>query len=226
MGRKVFSGTILEDKVIGNNLSLKTSKIIREEVTVDGVFTIYCKVQNMHLPLSEASSFMETLPLHGDGGKTYKLLPYHPTLTEASQIEWIEQSKYKCKMCNKLVNRKKMKQHIGSHIVKGGMTNVCGFCGVEGNVKCKVNIVSGSGRGKNTSDVPNSSCGLFETVSITYGAKTSSRSPCTNRPIHCLICRCIEWSYNMFYHYQTYHSDYPGDDWTLCNEEEMAMEKL
>ena len=46
---KVFSGTILEGKVIGNNLSLKTSKVTREEVTVDVVFTVYCKIQNMLL---------------------------------------------------------------------------------------------------------------------------------------------------------------------------------
>ena len=165
---------------------MKTSKVTREEVTVDGVFTIYCKIQNMLLPLSEASSLMETLPTHGHGGKTYKLLPYHPTLTGASQIERIGQRKYKCKLCNTLVHRKKMRQHIDSHIVKDSMTNVCEFCGVEGNAKGEVNIVSESGRGKSTSEVPNSSCDLFESFSITSVAKRSNRSPCTARPLPCL----------------------------------------
>ena len=57
-GKEVFSGTILEGKVIGSNLSLVASKATREEITVDRAFTIYCKIQNM-------------------------LLPYHSTLTEA-----------------------------------------------------------------------------------------------------------------------------------------------
>ena len=86
----------------------------------------------MLLSLSEASSLFELLPLYEANSKTYKLLPYHSTLTEASHIEQTEQTTFKCKLCNKPMGRKKMRQHIGSHILKDNLENVCGFCGVQG----------------------------------------------------------------------------------------------
>ena len=76
MGKKVFTEVVLEGKVMGNDLALKVSKSIREEITVDGTFAIYCKIQNMLLSLSETSSLFGLLPLYEANSKTYKLLPH------------------------------------------------------------------------------------------------------------------------------------------------------
>ena len=70
VGKKVFTGVVLEGKVMGNDLTLEVSKRTREEITVDGTFAIYCKIQNMLLSLSEASSLFGLLPLYEANSKT------------------------------------------------------------------------------------------------------------------------------------------------------------
>ena len=40
VGKKVFTGVVLEGKVMGNDLALKVSKSIPGEITVDGTFAI------------------------------------------------------------------------------------------------------------------------------------------------------------------------------------------
>ena len=223
VGKKVFTGVVLEGKAMGNDLALKVSKRIREEITVGGTFAICCKIQNMLLSLSEASSLFVLLPLYEANSKTYKLLPYHAALTEASHIEQTEQGTFKCKLCNKPMGRKKMRQHIGSHILKDNLENVCGFCGVQG---CDIDISCGSGRGKTVSEVPQSRCDFYEKFSIKAAANGSKRSPCTNRPIHCPVCTRVVWFYNMSFHYQPNHPDCPRNTWLINDDEKISMQKL
>ena len=222
MGKKVFTGVVLEGKVMGNDLALEVSKSIREEITVDGTFAIYCKIQNVLLLLSEASSLFGLLPLYEANSKTYNLLPSHATLTEASHIEQTEQSTFKCKLCNKPMGRKNMRQHIGSHILKDNLENVCGFCGGQG---CDIDISCGSGRGKTVSEVPQSRCDFYEKFSIKAAANGSKRSPCTNRPIHCPVCTRVVWFY-MSFHYRSNHPDYPRNTWLRNDDEKISMQKL
>ena len=57
-----------------------------------------------------------------------------------------------------------MRWHIGSHILKDNLENVCGFCGVQG---CDIDISCGSGRGKTVSEVPQSRCDFYEKLQQT-----------------------------------------------------------
>ena len=121
------------------------------------------------------------------------------------------------------MGRKKMRQHIGSHILKENLENVCGFCGVQG---CDIDISCGSGRGKSISEVPQSRCDFYEKFSIKAAANGSKRSPCTNRPIHCPVCTRVVWFYNMSFHYQSNHPDYPRNTWLRNDDEKISMQKL
>ena len=103
-----------------NYLKLKVSRTFHEEICIDGSFTIYCKLENMALPIPEALALFYLLPLCEGNKRAYRLLPYYNSLSEASHLDNTEESKYKCKLCTKLFDKNKMRQHVGSHIGKRG----------------------------------------------------------------------------------------------------------
>ena len=92
--------------------------------------------------------------------------------------------------------------------------------------KCYIEIAKGSGRGQTASEVPRSGCEYFEKVSIVAAGKGSKRSPCTNRPVECQLCKRVFWSYNMYQHIETCHSDHPKSDWVIKEEERVAVSKI
>ena len=83
--------------------------------------------------------------------------------------------------------------------------NVCGFCGTADS--CDISIRDGSGRGKTASEIPKSA------------AKSTKTSSCTNRPIECPTCKIIYWSYNMYKHFESNHSDFDRKKWMVTDEE-------
>ena len=117
-----------------------------------------------------------------------------------------------------------MRWHVGAHILRDDLKNACGFCGLIG--KCDIKIVKGSGKGQTASEVPKSACDYFEKFSIVAAGKGSKRSPCTNRPVECHICKRMFWSYNMYHHFESSHSDHPKCDWVIKQEEKVAVSKI
>ena len=114
-----------------------------------------------------------------------------------------------CKLsnCNKVIERERMHQHIGQHILNNHIiksANVCGFCGMVG---CKIDIITTSGYGNSRTLGPKSNCTHFYPFKLGPAAKMSKRSPCTNRPIRCEVndCKQVYWSYCIIYHYQSMH---------------------
>ena len=125
-----------------------------------------------------------------------KLLPYDESLTECLGTE-VKVNKIKCKLCEKQLLDKKMRKHIGSHILIDSLEDVCGFCGMSG---CSIGIVQGSGRGKTASKIISSDCEYRVKLSLKAAEKSTKSSPCTNRPVTCSLCNVTEWSYNMLGH--------------------------
>ena len=98
----------------------------------------------------------------------YKLVPYHSLLTEGCVME-ADSYLIICKICSKFIQKKKMRQHVGSHILRKDIEssqNVCGFCGTADS--CDISIRRGSGRGKTASEIPKSA------------SKSTKTSSCTN----------------------------------------------
>ena len=69
--------------------------------------------------------------------------------------EEIQGGKLKYKLCEKIIPNKNMRRHVGGHVLKEKLVNVCGFCGLSG---CSIGIMCGSGRGKTAIQVVSSNC--------------------------------------------------------------------
>jgi hypothetical protein len=78
--------------------------------------------------------------------------------------------------------------------------NLCGFCG---RIGCNIALKATSGKGKQTTYGPDSSC-IYE-ASFSLGCSSSTHSPSTNRPIECPHCKLVLWSYNLQCHYSEKH---------------------
>lgn len=97
-------------------------------------------------------------------------------------------TKFKCKLCRIDVKKERMRQHIGKHILSQDLThcvNMCGFCGMSG---CKIDLKATSGYGNYQTMGADSDCQYFYNFSLKAASKATKRSPCSNRPIMCLIC--------------------------------------
>ena len=65
-----------------------------------------------------------------------------------------------CKVCPRMIQKKKMRQHIGWHITRGNVSaDACGFCGLKG--KCKTSLTRTSGKGASKTIGVASDCPLF-----------------------------------------------------------------
>ena len=51
-----------------------------------------------------------------------------------------------------------------------------------------------------------SSCAYFYQFQIARALVSKERRPCTNRPVSCLVCQRVVWSYNIKIHYDLHHS--------------------
>ena len=94
--------------------------------------------------------------------------------SETSYIEASQSLRISCKVCEKQIDKKKMRWHVRAHILRDDLKNACGFCGLIG--KCDIKIVKGSGKGQTASEVPKSACDYFEIFSIVAAGKGSKRS--------------------------------------------------
>ena len=196
IGTKIISCEILAGRLCDEKLIVVESKTMKEEIIIGGEFTIFVRLFQSSLNLNDILLLIKQLPTYKIRND-YKLLPYHSLLTEGCVME-ADSSLIICKICSKYIQKKKMRQHVGSHILSKDIEssqNVCGFCGTADT--CDISICRGSGRGKTASEIPQSTCSYFEKFSLKSAAKSTKTSPCTNRPIECPTCKRIFWSYNM-----------------------------
>ena len=114
-------------------------------------------------------------------------------------------NQFKCKVCKKIINKERIRQHVGKHILKKETQlnqRVCGFCGLVG---CSIDLKVTSGYGKNKTEGADSNCMYFVKFSYQHAINSSERSPCTNRPVVCMQCKQCIWSYNILIHYNEVH---------------------
>ena len=115
-------------------------------------------------------------------------------------------NKVECLFCpKKMIERKKMRLHIGIHMLHNLIPinpTTCGFCGIMG---CSLNFEKNVA-GKNSPLCPLSNCIYFQKFSLKAAEKSTTNSPCTNRPVECVICKLIIWSYNIKIHYDRIHT--------------------
>ena len=112
-----------------------------------------------------------------------------------------------CRLCNELCALSRMRDHVAKHILVNEVepdSNRCGFCGLVG---CSIAIVVTSGKGKNTTYGPASSCAYFRKFNLKSSTKPTRSSPSTNRPIECHLCKEVYWSYNVKRHFGEKHAD-------------------
>ena len=114
--------------------------------------------------------------------------------------------KVECAVCVKYVLKKRMRNHIGKHLVLKEVDPHPKNCGLCGTIGCSLEIVI-PGRGKSAVATPYSDCKNFEKFSLGAAKKSSGLSPCTNVPINCEACKSknVYWSYNMAAHYMNDH---------------------
>ena len=120
----------------------------------------------------------------------------------------VSKDKFSCKLCDQEVDTKQMRLHVGKHILKDKLSNVCGFCGIPG---CSIAFEKSSGRGATATLSANSNCAYRSKFSLKAAEKVTKSSPCTNRPVSCPMCNIVVWSYMMDSHYIHVH---PNE--TLC----------
>ena len=117
-----------------------------------------------------------------------------------------------CVVCNHVVPLRNMRTHVGRHILGDEcVADACGFCG--GNA-CTTKLLC-NGQGKLVSVIL-TSCPL-EPTNVHWGAmaKAFARNPCTNRPMHCTLCKATVWLYGMKMHFDAKHHDVASPA-TLC----------
>ena len=96
-----------------------------------------------------------------------------------------------------MILRKKMRSHVGAHILKGHFLphpNLCGFCG-----KNNCNTILYISPGIDTWSTK-SNCKYFYGFSLKWAEKSNKNTPFTNRPVKCDICEPplnIIWTYNL-----------------------------
>lgn len=112
-----------------------------------------------------------------------------------------------CKTCNSPFSLSKMRDHVAKHIIVKDLeenANRCGFCGLIG---CNIDIKITSGKGKNATYGPASSCDYYRKFNLKSSTRPTKSSPSTNRPIECHICKKIFWSYNIKSHFGLMHQE-------------------
>ena len=113
----------------------------------------------------------------------------------------------KCKVCQKSLDIKHMRVHIGQHILKNsdfGNATTCGFCGKS---TCNVDLKNTSKKVGIKSFRVQSSWDYEINFNLKSAEKSTSKMLCCNRPIKCPFdgcSRCI-WLYNLGKHYKEDH---------------------
>ena len=139
-------------------------------VTWKGNACTIIDLQGMRVAMEQAISLMSAVPQSGVRQGNLSGLPYHVLLID--------------------VDQKIMRRHVGKHILKEKLENVCGFCGVSG---CTIQLVSGSGRGKTVTMIAESNGPYKKKFSLKAAETPTKSGPCTNHPVCCDVCKAVVW---------------------------------
>ena len=198
-----FQVKICHGRINGEKLQLLQSS--SGLMTWKGTHCLPLQLSHMELDLFKATQAFKSLPIVDGQHVDLSCLPYHQSL-EISVDPAITADTITCRICGNQLEQKLMRKHVGEHIIRDKMGIVCGFCGLDG---CSVDLVRGSGRGKNTTLVPGGNCEYLHKFSIKSAEKSTKSGPCTNRPVACEVCKVIVWSYNLPEHYRKKHTNHP-----------------
>jgi hypothetical protein len=138
--------------------------------------------------------------------------PYTSDVLEQCILEtdsinfFCDSSKLKCKLCPKKFVKKKMRNHIGLHILHGDCGQHPHRCGYCGEVGCTIGLEITSGYGNKTVYGPKSDCSYYTDISKRAENKFVKSYPCSNRPVICEQCQDCYWSYNLTEHYKIKHA--------------------
>ena len=143
-------------------------------------------------------------------------------LTQKSKSKAQQESNLvKCHKCKKNVDLKQMRVHVGVHIMKGEISNCCGFCGQQNRCE-NVLVESSKGKGRDYYKVA-SKCDYF--VHWAKVPQFSARMPCSNTLVHCLVCKASIWTYNAHDHYSRCHPDFEAPVLVTAEEEKKMKKK-
>ena len=127
-------------------------------MTWKGISCTIIDLQGMCVIMEQAIPIMSAVPQSGIRQCNLSGLPYHVLLKEAGEQGSISKNGQPTSMCRvygENVDEKIMRKHVGKHILKEKLENVCGFCDLGG---CTIQLVSGSDRGKSATMIAESNC--------------------------------------------------------------------
>ena len=207
----------LVSEAVECDMVLKTGFLLDSvRSAIDIVSTIYKRF------LAESStiySHMKSLKSPYCGEKVLDLLIIHDL-----SVNNAKSNKIPCNICTRLVPKERMRQHIGKHVAKEDIVpnhKVCGFCGY---LSCSLELLK-SGVGQSAIYYGFSDCKYYIKFSLGAAKKSTTYSPCTNRPVHCTICKCVVWSYNIAEHFKISHPTATYSCY-LSVEEKKKVDKL
>ena len=214
------TGRLMPAKVDGVHLKIGASNSVHE-VVWEGTNCTTIDVQDSVINLLAAKELLNQLPIASSKTVISSLLPYDKSLVDATDVV-VGIEKVPCKLCNKEVDMKQMRLHVGKHILENNLSNVCGFCGTQGY---SIGFKKSSGRVVTATLSAQANCTYISKFSLKAAEKTTKSSPCTNRPVSCPVCNTVVWSYMMGPHYSHVHPEK-----TLCTsvtseERDMVLKK-
>ena len=130
----------------------------------------------------------------------------------------------KCKVCNKNVEKAKMRSHIGKHILKGGLkgATICGYWGLS---SCIIGLTQGSSKGNTPRYKATSNCDYSHPFNLKSAENVTKTGPCCNRPVVCSIrvCSVVIWCYNIEEHVALYHKHEEATEYITITGKERTM---
>lgn len=233
-----FTGKILKFDSFENDLLIWSGKY-GESVTVDGLVSIVCKVHikrhekgfinyieknNLFNSMNVLKTVYEsTTPTLQQVSSPYSCIVLDSFLI-SGVIQCVDDSRKKiCKICKISTPLVKMRPHVAKHFLNNETEpNFCGFCGVACNSTTSLKISSGFG--KNATYSTYSDCAYYYKFNYASAENPSRSQPCSNRPMHCLQCNNVYWSYTLKLHYEEKHFNINCPH-IISNEEKQAVLK-
>ena len=183
-GELQFQVYVYSGEVRNGILLLKDDKV-SNVMTWKGSHCLLVEQKEMSLEMDNAISIIGSLPvMNASEFNSSFFLSYH-TLWEHNTNENKDVNSVTCRLCCEEVPIKQMRTHVGKHILKEQLGDVCGFCGMVG---CSIDLIKGSGRGSSVTSTAGSNCSYKCKFSLKAAEKPTKSGPCTNRPIRCDMC--------------------------------------
>ena len=141
-------------------------------------------------------------------------------ILQVSKTELAIDKSITCTVCKKCgIKLKDLRAHIGRHILKKDVSSLaCGYCGSFEWLLYRTEKTT------HKTIIPASNCKLYIKFSLKSALTSRERTPCSNRPVSCQLCKNVYWSYALQDHYTAVHT---GETYPLVisDEEKKLMLK-